>query len=215
MKKLLVLTVLALLSSACSVLQPMPTTLPAVDTQATIDSMVLTASVLTMTAQPSATVAPPTETGMPTIVFSPTSVPFTETPSATPIPNLTTTPATATLGTDPISTTTLASSSGVTTLTPTVGPLTYGTLPPAVPWGKVSLVNKSEAQAYISLQLQNTVAEGAILEYPVHGTVKIDAPVGNYVYVLWVGGRQLIGTLKVHKDDDLTVIIYKDRVEIR
>ena len=92
--------------------------------------------------------------------------------------------------------------------------LTYGTLPPAVPSSTVYLVNKSKAQAYISLQLCDTEAAGAILEYPVQNTVKIKAPIGNYLYVVWVGGKKLTGTLKVRKNNDLSITIYKDKVVI-
>ena len=77
------------------------------------------------------------------------------------------------------------------------------------------LVNKSKVQAYISLQLCDTEAAGAILEYPVQSTLKIKAPIGTYIYVVWVGGKKLTGTLKVNNADDLRIIIYKDEVLIR
>ena len=109
----------------------------------------------------------------------------------------------------------MEATTGEITLTPTLGVLTYGTLPPAVPSSTVYLINKSKAQAYISLQLYDTAAKGAILEYPVQATVKIKAPIGHYNYVVWVGGRKLIGMLKVSENNDLRITIYKDKVIIQ
>lgn len=217
MKKILIpLLVLTVITAACLPVAAPVDSVPQVDTQATIDSIVNTAVALTQTAQPTSTTVLSTETNV-TDVSTATEV--SDASTSTPAPNLTTTPATATSGavdnTAITPTATLASTSGVITLTPTLGVLTYGTLPPAVPSSQVTLVNKSRVQAYISLQLYNTAAQGAILEYPVHGTVKIRAPIGNYVYVVWVGGRQLVGTLKIIRGEDLIIMIYKDKITIQ
>jgi hypothetical protein len=206
-----------------------PTNLPApapIDAQATIDSIIATSNVLTATAQLSLTISPTnplsTETATlvvassPTIENSPTLV-LTNTVTPSPIPNLTTTPATATGGPEltTVPTEIPANTPNPLTLTPTVGPLTYGTLPPAVPWGDVILVNKAKTEVYVSLQLQNTEAQGAILEYPVETKVKVKAPVGHYVYVVWVGGRKLVGELRVKKGEEFVFNVYRDRVEIQ
>jgi hypothetical protein len=219
MKRILILTALALLTGACSVLQPSTLPAPVVDEQATIDSTVRTAQAQTMAALPSPTVVPPTETGSPTVVAvdSPTLV-VTDTPSASPAPNLTTTPVTATVGTinpTPISATaTQPVSSGGATLTPTLGILLYGTLPPAVPSADITIFNKSKAQAYISLQNDAVDRSDAVLEYPVKKEVHVKAPLGYYLYVVWVGGRQIVGEFVLHSDDDLTITIYKDKVVV-
>jgi hypothetical protein len=173
-----------------------------------------------MEALPSPTIVSPTETGTPTVVVadSPSAtLVVTDTPSSSPIPNLTTTPVTATVGTinpTPTSATaTQPASSGGATLTPTVGILLYGTLPPAVPSADITIFNKSKAQAYISLQ--NDAADPSsdpILEYPVKKEVHVKAPLGYYLYVVWVGGRQIVGEFVLHDDDDLTITIYKDEV---
>ena len=104
--------------------------------------------------------------------------------------------------------------SGQPTLTPTLGILKYGTLPPAVPSAKITIINKSRAQAYISLQNRPLDDNVAILEYPVEKQVKVDAPLGYYLYVVWVGGRKIVGEFVLHNSDLLTITIFKDRVEI-
>jgi len=215
MKKILIpILALTVMTAACLPVATPTVPAPQVDTQATIDSIVNTAVALTQTAQPTSTSTPVIDTTTPSSTPPPTDI--TVTLETTLAPNLTTTPATATSGAEDTSTfTPTAASSGEITLTPTLGVLTYGTLPPAVPSSQVTLVNKSKAQAYISLQLCDTEAAGAILEYPVHSTVKVKAPLGNYIYVVWVGGRQLTGTLKVNSGSDLKITIYKDKVTIQ
>jgi len=91
----------------------------------------------------------------------------------------------------------------------------YGTLPPAVPSAKITVLNKSKTQAYISLQNYPPVNEDAFLEYPVEKKVNVRAPLGYYLYVVWVGGRKIVGEFRLHKDDDLTITIYKDKVEVK
>jgi hypothetical protein len=62
----------------------------------------------------------------------------------------------------------------------------YGTLPPAVPFRHITLVNKAKAEAYISLHV-DLDGSNTVIEYPVEGRIKIEAPVGFYNYVVWVG----------------------------
>lgn len=216
MKKILVLTLVAVLASSCSALQTEQNPASSIDTQATINAVVQTSAARTLAAQPSPTTAPPTNTGTPVVASSPTAEATSDAPSSTPAPNLTTTPATATSGpTDSnIATATQAASlPGAPTLTPTLGILKYGTLPPAVPSAKIKVINKSGAQAYISLQNYPLDKEVAILEYPVEKQVRFDAPLGYYVYVVWVGGRKIVGDFTLHNADDLTITIYKTKVE--
>lgn len=215
MKKILILTLLAVLASSCSVLQPVPDPSSGVDTQATIDAIVRTSAAQTLAAQPSPTTAPPTDTETPVLASSPTTEVSTETPSSTPLPNLTTTPATATSGPENPTATLAVSTSGSPTLTPTLGILKWGTLPPAVPSAKITLLNKSRVQAYISLQNRPPDKQVAFLEYPVEKQVNVDAPLGYYLYVVWVGGRKIVGEFTLKMNDELTITIYKDRVEIK
>ena len=151
----------------------------------------------------------------------------TESPTTQPLPSETAT-LTATSVVEPLTSvptgtfdaatstffpTPLPPGSATTTLTP--GVLTYGTLPPAVPFASLTLNNRAHTQAYISLQVVTAEGGPTIIEYPVRGKIRIQAPVGQYLYVAWVGGRKMVGEFKLHKDDDLDIFLYRDRVEIR
>ena len=217
MKKILIPILLSMIvTGACLPVAPPTDSAPPVNSQATIDSIVNTAAAQTLAAQPSPTTAPPTETA--TAVLGPSAtVEVTDVPSSTPAPNLTTTPATATSIAEAAATATATqpASSGSPTLTPTLGILKYGTLPPAVPSADITLVNKSKTQAYISLQNYPKNRDLAILEYPVVKQVKIQAPLGYYLYVVWVGGRKIVGEFVLHDSDDLKITIYKDKVTVQ
>jgi hypothetical protein len=225
MRRLLVfITLLAVFASSCSFLQTGLSPVSEVDTQATIDSIIQNSAEETLTAQPSPTTVPPTQTSTPVVaVASPTleatvattATESSSTPAAssTSAPNLTTTPVTATSGPGDNPTATKAVP-GNLTVTPTPGVLLYGTLPPAVPFAKVTIINRSRTQVYISLQNRPPDGPVAYLEYPVRNQVKVDAPLGYYVYVVWVGGRKIVGEFTLHKTDDLTITIFKDKVEV-
>jgi hypothetical protein len=180
-----------------------------------VDSIANTAVALTQAAQPSPTTAPASDTPTPPVAdasATPTVVANTDTPQ----PNLTTTPATATSGPGDLITATFTPTAalGLPTLTPTLGVLTYGTLPPANrPYTQITLINKSKRQAYISLQVV-TDQGYTIIEYPVKGTVKVRIPTGSYTYVVWVGGRQIVGYFNVSKGVEPTLTIFKDKVVI-
>ena len=83
-----------------------------------------------------------------------------------------------------------------------------------MPSAQITIINKSKAQAYISLQ-NDPPSITTILEYPVPQQVKIRAPLGYYFYVVWVGGRQITGEFTLHRADELTITIYKDKVTIQ
>ena len=210
-------SVLALLLGSCIPgLTPTPGTGPTVDTVGTSDALFKTAVAQTLTAQPTFTSGSVTDT--PTVTVASPVLSATDTQTATqtftPLPDLTTTPATATSGPLDVSfTATLAA--GQVTASPTLGIRKYGTLPPLVPFSRISLVNKAKAEAYISLQVTMKDGRFSIIEYPVQGTVKIDAPVGSYLYVAWVGGRKMVGNFKLHENDQLTITLFKDRVVIK
>ncbi len=220
-KTVVVLTaIFALLLSACLPnLTPTPGTGPTVDTAGTSDALFKTAVAQTLTAQP--TLPPVSVTDTATVPVASPVLSSTDTPTATftSVPNLTTTPATATGGPTATglaigtSTATLAAGQSVPTWTP--GVRTYGTLPPAVPFNRITLINKAKAEAYISLHVDLLNGSNTVIEYPVEGTIKIKAPVGPYSYVAWVGGRKMIGTFRLTAGDDITIILYKDRVVIK
>lgn len=217
-------SIFALLLGACSQIPgftPTPGTGPTVDSAATSDALFKTAVAQTLTAQPTVTSVPATPTAVITVA-SPTLV-ATDTPpaTATTLANLTTTPVTATSGAvttnvppaNVTATPTLVT--GQVTAIWTLAIRTYGTLPPAVPFSQVTLVNKAKTEAYISLQVTMPDGKYSIIEYPVEGSVKIQAPVGSYLYVAWVGGNKMVGNFRLHNNDDLSILLYKDKIVIK
>ena len=238
MKKtaVVLVSIVALLFGACSQipgLTPTPGTGPTADMTATSDALFKTAVAQTLTALPtlpsdlitSTATLPPASpvvatTDTATLVASPT-LPATETPVATQTftPGVDTAAATgtsnvvtATFG-PALPTATLAV--GQATEIPTLTIRLYGTLPPAVPFSHVTLINKANTEAYISLQVTMPDGTYSILEYPVEGRVKIQAPIGSYLYVAWVGGRKMVGEFRLKHNDDLSITLYRDRVEIK
>jgi hypothetical protein len=221
-----VFSIVTLLFIGACVLPQIPTqiTSPVVDTAGTAETILKTAVVQTLTAQPTLTAAPVVSSATPTSVIAEAS----PSPAATTVSELaaTTVVDTATeevaspvpTGTFDIPTATAIPATlitGPTTATLTPGVLTYGTLPPAVPFSYVTLINRARTQAYISLQVVTTEGGPTIIEYPVRGQIEIKAPTGHYLYVAWVGGRKMVGEFRLHKNEDLTITLYRDRVEIK
>lgn len=219
MKKIpFLVIVLSLSLSAClpAFLQPQATATSLAPIS--VEDLQATATILAQGAlqsQPSPTLAP---SDTPVAVIE-TNTPTQEIPTETAVPASPT--LTATLGaaisnsgtTAPTTTSILAVGS-----TPTVGtphPLHYGTMPPNLPFGKITLINRSKAEVYISLRCVTKDGYVTIIEYPVGGMAKTTAPAGKYTYVVWVGGRQIIGEFTLDKSQDLTIKIFKDRVEIK
>jgi hypothetical protein len=237
-KKALVLGVLLslMLSSCQGLFTPTPPTGPTVDSAATSDAVFKTAIAETLTARPtlpSGSVSETATTTLPAESASPV-VPATDTLTLTPTQGLetpsgvTATSVTAASGTGtsniPTATTGPANATASATSTLAAGQVTavwtlavrkYGTLPPAVPFNHITLINKANAEAYISLQVTMPDGTYSIIEYPVEGRIKIQAPVGSYLYVTWVGGRKMVGEFRLHNNEDLSITLYKDRVVIK
>ena len=216
MKRIILAVTVTFVMAACSSLPPIPPiTQPTanVDVAGTSQANIQTSVAQTLTAQPTLTSAPVTDTA--TLPIESPALPATETalPTDSPVPNLTTTPATATSGPDNLtSTPTLVA--GQVTATWTLAVRKYGTQPPLVPFADITLINKAKAEAYISLHV-DLDGSNTIIEYPVKGTITIEAPLGLYRYVAWVGGREMVGEFRLHSGDDLTITLYKDRIVIR
>ena len=230
-KKLLIFWVLSFLFSACLPAAPQTETFPTPISEADLQ---LTAAVLsqqTLQAIPSDT-SVPTET--PVIVTATnTEVPATATETQNPAlltltatlgtgtvttENITGTPGAGIIvGTLPFTGTPSATLNPFFTSTPTIDPqpLSHGTLPPNLPFGFISIINKAKADAYISLRCVTKDDYVTILEYPVEGTVNTKAPAGNYTYVAWVGGRQFTGSFNLPKENDLTITLFKDRINVK
>lgn len=224
MKKVIPAFIVLLVVGAC---------LPTVPTPIAPTATAVIGSSSTPTLAPSNTVSP-SETP---VIFNPSitpasasSTPESITPESTatssPLPNLTSTllatstdvPATlaqsTATGAQFTSTPTLGAP-GAPSLTPTLGILKYGTLPPEVPFNRITLVNRSKRQAYISLQVTMPDGRYSIIEYPVYGQVKIKAPLGYYIYVAWVGGNKMTGTFRLTSTDGLAIYLFKDKVVIK
>ena len=221
MKKTVVVlgSILALLLGACSQIPgftPTPGTGPTVDSAATSDALFKTAVAQTLTAQPTvtSTSAPVTNTAV-IPVASPTLVP-SDIPAAsfTPVTDLTTTPATATLAQGNVTSTPTLVTGQVTAIW-TLAIRTYGTLPPLVPFSHITLINKAKAEAYISLHVDLPEGGNTVIEYPVERSIKIEAPLGFYSYVAWVGGNKMVGNFRLRHDDDLSITLYTDKVVIK
>ena len=179
-----------------------------------------TAVIATTQAPPSLVPSPlPSATPVlanPTVTSPPTShASLSETPTLVPtaVVDLTATFVTATAFTSVASATpTLVP--GLPTASPTLGIRLYGTLPPHVPFNEITIINRARAEAYISLQV--TIPDGrySILEYPVERRVKVNAPLGSYLYVAWVGGNKMVGTFRLDAFGGLTIDLYRDRVVV-
>ncbi len=207
---------LALWLGACSQLPgftPTPGTAPT----PTVD-LFKTAVAQTLTALPTLVTAPVTDTAV--IPIASPTLPATDTPAAssTPPTEQTTTPAIATSTPTPVPANVTATPTLVTgqvTAIWTLAVRTYGTLPPLVPFSHITLVNKAKTEAYISLHVDIPDGGNTVIEYPVKGRIKIEAPIGFYRYVAWVGGNKMVGSFRLHSSDDLSITLYRDKVVIK
>lgn len=213
MKRMVFAAAVLVMIGACA----LPTNLiPVAVDQPTMVSEPTQASLLmeTATLPPTFTAVSASETAV-----QPTATPLpseTTAPANSLTPNLTTTPATATEFTvSAAAVTSTLAVAGSGTPSPTPGVLTYGTLPPEVPFSQINLVNRSKRQAYISLQVTTIEGGATILEYPVYGRIKVKAPLGYYLYVAWVGGNKMVGEFRLHRGEEITIILYHDRVEVK
>jgi hypothetical protein len=233
MKKsvIVLVSILVLLSGACGQipgLTPTPGTGPTINP----DDQFKTAIAQTLTARPPATSPAVTDTAtLPSInteTPSPSASPVisnteatTATQTTTQIVDLSATSVTSTLNVPTATgipgnlTPTVTLAAGQVTPIWTLAIRTYGTLPPAVPYSNVTLVNKANTEAYISLQVTMPDGKYSIIEYPVEGRITIKAPVGSYLYVAWVGGRKMVGEFRLKNNDDLTIILNRDRVVVQ
>jgi len=82
--------------------------------------------------------------------------------------------------------------------------LSYGTYPDNTSKVKVKLVNKANADVYVSLQ--GTTKDGfeVVNEYTVTGSMTVTVPKGWYTYVAWVGGEQYSGQFSMNGGRTIT-----------
>ncbi|MBK8616297.1 MAG: hypothetical protein IPN96_04105 [Anaerolineales bacterium] len=228
MKKLFVLTmVLGLTLSACLPAAPQETATVApvsiVDLEATAAIFVEQTLQSLPTSTPIPSNTPVMVTATQTVTQTATTAPTTPVETQNPILLTLTatlgtgTPATNAPGTlQPSATSTVnANPAFSATVTETPHLQYYGTMPPYLAYSKITLNNKSKSEVYISLQCTTSEGYKTIIEYPVNGQIKANAPVGKYVYVAWVGGRKIIGKFTLSNDHDLIINIFKDHLEIK
>ncbi len=165
--------------------------------------------------------ATPAATNTP--VIAPTSTP-TAAPTFTPIPSLTPTavtetalsPGAALTGSPAASGTpvagTTATAAGTATL---VEPISLDKLPPDTVYKRVRIDNESKAQMDISLHCTTHQGLHTILEYTNVRNLTIEAPEGDYVYVVYVGGRQIVGSFSLRHVTSAYITVYKDHVTVR
>jgi hypothetical protein len=208
----------ALLLSACIPALPalqQPEEAPAVDVQATDAALAATLAVETLNALPTPTLEPATNTPEPSATSAETAT-ATETTTATETLTPGSNASATAIGTAFTATVTTATAtlSGTPTATETLYARFYGTLPPAIPYGKVKLINKSKTEVYISMHCTTVDGYTTIIEYPVAGTMRVSAPAGRYTYVAWVGGRQFEGWFGLGKGGEIEIIFNKDKVTV-
>ena len=192
-----------------------PTQVPVVDLQATDAALVATQAEETLNALPTPTLEPVTDTPEPTATD-------TEAPTATPIATETLTPDLNITATETAPTTT-ATVTGtpptatpfVTTATETLHPRFFGTLPPALPYGKVKLINRAKTEVYVSMHCTTADGRTTIIEYPVAGRMNVSAPAGKYTYVAWVGGREFLGSFGLGKGEEIEITFNRDKITIK
>lgn len=219
MKKLFVLIIaLGLTISACL---PAPFQQPEANPQAPVSEPDVQATVAiavqqTLQALPTPTLA---SSNTPVLVTAtqPTSTETATLPAATTTENPALLTLTATLGVSTLVSGTPAAvnSAFSPTVTETAHYQYYGTMPPYLAYSKITLNNKSKTEVYISLQCTTSEGYKTIIEYPVKGQVEANFPVGKYVYVAWVGGRQITGKFTLDSNQDRIINIFKDHLEIK
>lgn len=226
------LLAMALFLSACIPALPslgQPEGAPAADVQATDAALALTLAVETLNALPTPTLEPATDTPVPTATFTEVVAAETATatnsltadPNASATNTLTPGPsASATVTGTPVTATATATGTPASgtpptpTATVTLHARFYGTLPPAIPYGKISLLNRSKAEVYISMHCTTVDGYTTIIEYPVPRGLRVSAPAGQYTYVAWVGGRQFQGSFGLGKGNEVEITFQKDKVTV-
>jgi hypothetical protein len=205
---LLLAVSLSLALSACmpAFLQQTTNPTPVQNIEATAAAFGATMAAQTLAALPTASLVP---SNTPVIVV----VTSTSTATSAATATMTGTEATAAAGvtgTPPTPSISTANLSG----TPTLGVQYYGTIPPLVPSGRVIMVNRSHAQAYVSFQCINQEGTLSILEYPVSRWMEEKIPSGKCKYVAWVGGREFAGSFSLDTGGQRRIVFYIDRVRI-
>lgn len=211
-KAFFLLAALSLTLSACApALFQSPAASPAPFFEADLQGTVAAQVAQTIQSMPTPSLAPSATPFVITATSAPTQTPLPPTPtsSATPVPP---TPSAVT------GTVAALPTQGGGTPLPSETPhyQYYGTMPPDLPYGRVAILNLSKRDAYISLQCTTSDGYVTVIEYPVGGSrIGARVPAGYYLYVAWVGGKQMTGNFKLQKSEEAVIKLYQDRVEVK
>jgi hypothetical protein len=82
-------------------------------------------------------------------------------------------------------------------------------------YSPVHIQNKSRTQVDLSLHCTTSKGVQIILEYNNLRNVVVLLPQGNYIYVVYVGGRQSVGSFSHFTARKLSITIYQDSVVIQ
>ena len=151
-----------------------------------------------ITSSPTATLAPanPVSTAIPF-----TAIPtFTPTGSPPPLAPVTDTGTPPTM--EPTSTATVLES------------ISLDKLPPGTLYKRVRIRNRSHSQMNISLHCTTLQGLQTVLEYANVRNLSIQAPDGNYIYVVYAGGRQMSGSFSLLSVPSVTITVYADTVTV-
>jgi hypothetical protein len=87
-------------------------------------------------------------------------------------------------------------------------------LPPGTIYKRVRIENRSRSQMDISLHCTTLKGLQTVLEYENVKNLSVEAPDGNYIFVVYAGGRQMTGGFSLLTVPSLTITVYADRVAV-
>jgi len=93
-------------------------------------------------------------------------------------------------------------------------PFSIDTLPANTTYGTIRLENRSKTGVSVSLHCTTRQGYQTVLEYDVYRTTIIEAPLGDYVYVVYIGGHKYVGSFSYGQPSPLTITFYRDKVAI-
>ena len=209
--------VVLILSVALNACIPGLVPISAGDAQATLNALAGTQAAQTMAVLPTPTVQF-TNTPLPTLTVaaaaSATQAPTDTATAASGSTNTATVTATGSPVVTASPTATVGTVVGTFTFTPTPGILLYGTVPPAVPYGRVHLINLTNRMVYISFHCKLENGLTSYLEYPVYSRLTASIPAGLCHYVAWVKGEQFTGDIRIKKQTEYTFTFKRQSIKI-
>jgi hypothetical protein len=131
----------------------------------------------------------------------------------TPIPTLTATTGAALTPTSTSPGATASPPQPLSTATPAES-ISLDKLPPGTIYKPVRIQNQTHSQMDISLQCTTIHGLHTVLEYENVRNLTAQAPEGDYIYVVYVGGRPMSGSFSLLRVASVTITVYADKVTI-